>query len=307
MSLLWSRLPVIVRAVISGIVVSLAGTLPWTFLVRSNQRVLLTVPWAVLPTGLYLWLYWKYLNGAGWPHATAQARRTSLRANLLSGEIWGRSLLTGLLGLATLLPLLRIMSRLMAMPAESEPINVPHAMPFATVFLLLVMASIVAGVVEEAAFRGYMQGPIERRHGIVVAILTTGALFGLGHFTHHPGAVLMMLPYYVGVAAVYGGLAYATNSILPPLVLHAGGDVLSLTRLLVTGRAEWQVSASAPPPLVWNTGLDADFIRPVIVFVVLGTAAVWAYTALARAARPATAASGPLIGSRDSTAGPDLN
>jgi membrane protease YdiL (CAAX protease family) len=292
MSLRWSRLPVIVRAVTSGIVVSLAGTLPWAFLVRWNQRVLLTVPWAVLPMGLYLWLYWKYLNGAGWPRATAQARRTSLRANPLSGEIWGRSLLTGLLGLATLLPVLRIMSRLMALPAESEPINVPHAMPFATVFLLLVMASIVAGVVEEAAFRGYMQGPIERRHGIVVAILTTGALFGLGHFTHHPGAVLMMLPYYVSVAAVYGGLAYATNSILPPLVLHASGDVLSLTRLLVTGRAEWQVSGSAPPPLVWNTGLDADFIRPVIVFVVLGTAAVWAYAALARATRSTTGRGG---------------
>ena len=85
---------------------------------------------------------------------------------MLSGEIWGRSLLTGLLGLTTLLPLLRIMSRLAALPAESRPINVPAAMPFATVFLLVVMASIVAGVVEEAAFRGYMQGPIERRHGI---------------------------------------------------------------------------------------------------------------------------------------------
>ncbi len=107
-----------------------------------------------------------------------------------------------------------------------------------------------------------MQGPIERRHGFVVAILTTAALFGLGHFTHHPSAVLTMLPYYVVVAAVYGGLAYATNSILPPLVLHAGGDVLSLTRLLVTGLADWQVSASAPPPLVWNTGLDAAFIPP---------------------------------------------
>ena len=129
---------------------------------------------------------------------------------------------------------------------------------------------------------------------------SSGALFGLGHFTHHPGAVLTMLPYYVGVAAVYGGLAYATNSILPPLVLHAGGDVLSLTRLLVTGRAEWQVSASAPPPLVWNTGLDTAFIRPVIVFVALGTAAVWAYAALARAARPAKIASGTLAGPRDS-------
>ena len=69
---LWFRLPVVVRAVISGVVVSLVGTLPWALLVRWNQRVLLTVPWAVMPMGIYLWLYWKYLSGAGWPRATAR-------------------------------------------------------------------------------------------------------------------------------------------------------------------------------------------------------------------------------------------
>ena len=36
------------------------------------------------------------------------------------------------------------------------------------------MQSIVAGVTEEAAFRGYMQSIIERRYGIVMAILVNG-------------------------------------------------------------------------------------------------------------------------------------
>ena len=284
----WRRLPIVVRASIAGIGITVGGTLPWSTLVRWNQHVFVQVPWAVLPMTLYLWLYWKYLKGEGWPHATAQARSTSLRANGLSGEMWGRSLVAGLIGLATLLPLLRLMSRLVRLPAESQPIKVPPQMPFVTVFLLLVMASIVAGVVEEAAFRGYVQGPIERRHGLTVAILVTGALFGLIHYTHHPASVVAMLPYYLAVAAIYGGLAYATNSILPGLALHAGGDVLSLTRLWVTGQPEWQVSGSArPAALIWDTGLDAEFVRPFLVFVVLGTAAVWAYAALARAARAA--------------------
>ena len=65
------------------------------------------------------------------------------------------------------------------------------------------MASIVAGVVEEASFRGYMQGPIERRHGPVVAILVTGSVFGFAHFTH-PEVTLILMPYYLAVAAIYG-------------------------------------------------------------------------------------------------------
>lgn len=283
---LWRRIPVIVRAPIVGLVVVAAGTYPWMALATWNQRVLMRVPWAVVPMGIYLWMYWRYLNGMGWPRSTAAARRESLRANRLDGEIWMRSLLTGLLGLATLVPLLGIMSRLVALPSESAPVKVPPAMPFATVFLLLVMASIVAGVVEEAAFRGYIQRPIEQRHGVAIAILVNGVLFGLGHYAHHPGAVVLMLPYYLGVTGVYGGLAYATDSILPPLVLHVGGDVLSLTRLWATGLPEWQV-APTPPPLIWQTGIDAAFVRPVFVFLALSSAAVWAYSSLRRAARAA--------------------
>ena len=255
---LWQRLPVVVPAVLAGSAVAAAGVLPWVFFVTWNQKLLMSVPWAVLPTALYLWLFWRYLQGAGWPRSTADARRTGLRANRLSGDVWGMALVAGVLGFAALLPLLGVLSRLVRLPAESQPIVLPPQMPFVTVWLLLVMASVVAGVVEEAAFRGYMQGAIERRHGPVVAILATGALFGLGHVTHHPDAILPMMPFYLAVAAIYGGLAYLTNSILPGLVLHAGGDVFSLTRLWATGQPEWQ-TASTPPQLIWETGTDATF------------------------------------------------
>ena len=287
---LWRRLPIILRAVIAGLTVATTGTLPWAFLGAWNLRVIPSVPWAILPMALYLWLYWQYLNGAGWPRTSAEGRRRGLRANGLSGDLWGMSLFAGMIGLAVLLPLLGIMSRLVRLPAESQPITVPPQMPSITVFLLLVMASIVAGVVEEASFRGYMQGSIERQHGPIVAILINGTFFGLGHYNHHPASVFAMLPFYIAVAAVYGGLAYATNSILPGLVLHAGGDVFSLTRLWTTGRPEWQVSA-IPPALIWETGADAAFLGYVTVFLLLGAGAVWAYSALASTARAARASS----------------
>ena len=280
----WQRLPVIVRAVVAGLAVSTAGLVPWVLFATANQKFLLSVPWALVPTALYLWFFWRYLKGEGWPRSTADARRSSLRANSLSADVWSMAMFAGILGLSALLPLIGLMGRLVRLPVESQPIRVPPEMPFLTVFLLLVMASIVAGVVEEAAFRGYMQGPIERRHGPLVSLLATGVLFGLGHFTHHPDSVIAMMPYYLAIAAIFGGLAWLTNSILPGIVLHAGGDVFSLTRLWATGQPEWQ-QTSTPPQLIWETGADAAFWGYLTAFILLGAAALWAYAALAAVVR----------------------
>jgi membrane protease YdiL (CAAX protease family) len=282
--LAWNRWPAVARGVLAGAVVASVGLGPWILLTKANARFLQSVPWAILPMSLFLWLFWRYLNGSGWPRETAGARRISLRASALSGDVWGMAIFAGILGFIALFPLLGLMSRLVVMPLESQPIRVPPQMPFATVFLLLVMASVVAGVVEEAAFRGYMQGPIERRHGPIVAILISGALFGLAHFWHHPAGVFAMLPYYVGVAAIYGGLAYATNSILPGLVLHTGGDIFELNRLWMTGQPEWQLTAKAPS-LIWETGVDGAFFALVAAFILTSAAAVWAYLSLAALAR----------------------
>ena len=154
-------------------------------------------------------------------------------------------------------------------------------MPVVAALALLVMASIVAGVTEEAAFRGYMQGPIERRYGLCLAVLVNGTVFGLLHFPTHPSDVLWMLPYYIAVSAVYGGLTWAANSILPALVLHAAGDVVVLTRWWLTGRPEWQIGATLPP-LVSESGIDAPFVLTAIVAVTLVAATAVAYRAVRR-------------------------
>src|SRR5262245_26779181 len=103
---------VIARAVIVGLAVSAAGGVPWVLLSGWNLRMFVSVPWATLLTAAYLWLFWRYLGGAGWPRSTAEWRRTNLRANRLSGEIWGTALFAGILGLAAQLPLVGIMARL---------------------------------------------------------------------------------------------------------------------------------------------------------------------------------------------------
>jgi membrane protease YdiL (CAAX protease family) len=266
----------IASSVLLGVGVLLAGNLPWaTLLAPANLRVGAAVPWAVLPMAAYLWAYWKYVGGAWGSRDTAAARRDNLRANPLSADVWVSSLFAGLLGFGALLTFVTVLARVVALPA-SAPIETPDGMPRATVLLLLVMASIVAGVTEEAAFRGYMQGPIERRYGLASAILVNGSAFGLLHFPNHPGDVLTMLPYYIAVAAVYGGLTWAANSILPALVLHAGGDVWSLGRLWMTGRSEWQLSVG-PSPRIWDAGVDAAFLLSAAACVVLAALTAAAY------------------------------
>ena len=283
MRALWRRLPVIVRAVLTGSLLTTAGTIPWALLASANQLFWTSVPWAVPLTVLYLWLYWRYLGGAGWPKSTAEARRMNLRAHALSSAVWGAALLAGVLGLVAVVLLLRVLSRLVTLPQQQLPDF--SQFPFLTVFCLLLTGAAVAGIVEEASFRGYMQGPIERRHGPVVAIAVMGTVFGLAHFTHREVTMIMM-PYYVAAAAVYGALAYLTNSILPGVVLHAGGNaLLGVFDLLAQGPTGFEVPLS-PAPLIWETGADAAFWVSGVLFMIMTAVAVWAYSALASVARP---------------------
>ncbi len=279
---LWCRLPVIVRAVVAGLGVAALGTVPWARLISANVRHLSGIPWSVPIMVGYLALYWSYfVRGAGWPRSTSGTRRTTARAKSVRDEAWGIALLAGILGLVSILLLQGVMSRLVRLPAQRD--LDPSQFPAATVFLWVVMSAVVAGVVEETAFRGYLQRPIEQRHGPVVAILITGALFGFAHFSH-PDVGLALLPYYVAVAAVYGSLAYFTDSTLPSMTLHMGGNIFSAFDLFARGRSEWQLS-TAQPKLIWETGPDAAFIGNVVAFIMVSALTVCAFAGLARAAQ----------------------
>ena len=278
---LWLRVPVLARAVIIGLAMAAAGTIPWSKLVSVNMRHGAWLPWAVPVMGVYLWLFWRFARGAGWPRAAADARRAHSRANPLPEEAWGPALVAGMLGLVSILLLQGVLGRLVTLPQQRD-LDVSKY-PIASVLVWVVMSAVVAGVVEETSFRGYMQRPIERRHGPLVAILVTGSLFGIAHFTH-PEVGLVLLPYYLAVAAVYGMLAHLTDSTLPSMVLHAGGNMFSALDLFGRGRSEWQLS-TAPRPLIWQSGLDAAFMSNLAAVVLVGALTVWAYFGLASVMR----------------------
>ena len=269
---------VIVQAVLIGMLVVFAGTIPRNLIFAANLRYYATVPWAVPLTAVFLWFFWRYLKGAGPPESTAEERRTSLRANRVSGRVWAWALLAGGLGIVALVLALRVANRLVVLPQQQLPDL--SQVPKFTVLSLLLMAAPVAGIVEEAAFRGYMQGPIERRYGLAVAILVTGTMFAVAHLDF----TLMLWPYYLAVTAIYGTVTYLTKSILPAVVLHTGGNIYSNIDLWLHGQAEWQAS-SGTTALIWKTGPDASFWMSSIALMIVAAAMVWAYFKLASATR----------------------
>ena len=265
------RLPIIVRAVLIGIFVNLLA-LPWPILAGINFKLHPRIPWSVAVMAIYLWICWLYLGGRGWPQSTADFRRRSLRAHPVSAGVWRWSFLAFGLGWASLKAFEFIFNRIFKVPQEVFP-NV-SAYPFVTVLAYILMVAIVAGIYEEAGFRGYMQGPIERRYGPWVAYLVVGTTFWLAHITGYIGQwglFLASIWYFLIAATLLGALAYLTNSILPGVVLHTLGDIIS-------GLAWWWQS-SRPVP----AGSQGNWLLPmaVVAVVLCVPASVWAYRRLA--------------------------
>ena len=220
----------------------------------------------------FLVLYWRFLKGNGWPRATSTARRESLRGEPMPASMWQWSLLAGGLGLAASIVLFILSHRLLRWPERPHP-DFSH-IPTITLLPSLLMSAIVSGISEEAGFRGYMQGPLERRYGPLTAIAITSFAFGLAHLSH--GAFLPAILFDIAWGVLYGLLTYLSGSIVPAIILHSSADALEFF-------AAWKLSPSKPRPLVWEAGPDGLFWFNCGLVVMLGCVTVWAFTQLARA------------------------
>jgi membrane protease YdiL (CAAX protease family) len=214
------------------------------------------------------------MNGKGAPARTAAWRRTNLRALPVSEDVWASALLAGVAGIALSLVALNIANRLTG--SQYVPLPTPMQLPpIQTALGLNFMGAAIAGVAEEGAFRGFMQVPIERRFGPVIAIGVSAIVFWLAHLTR--AGTISIAPFYLTYGIVFGSLAYFSRSIYPGMTLHAGGDALA--GLGALARPVAQVEAPSPVPVV-----DFTFLIVLVAFVVLTVVAIVAFRSLARAA-----------------------
>lgn len=216
----WGRVPALVRAPLTGLLVLVAAVYPTSFLLQLNLSIAPGIPWAIVPGALYLWLLWRYVGGAGPPRHTAANRNRYRRFDRLPdvGRTWmwlsAGSLAVTIFAFA--------MIKLLTEAGGVQQVALLDALaplPATTVLPLLAMLVVMTAFFEEAAFRGYMQVQLEERYRPLVAIILTAVLFAVVHFPA-PG----QLPLFVFGSLGWGVLTSLSRSIVPAIVAHAAVD-----------------------------------------------------------------------------------
>jgi membrane protease YdiL (CAAX protease family) len=264
---------VVVRVVLVGITILLAGIGPWPVLVSLNLRVASSLPWSAAIQLAILGVLWWYLGGGGRPAVTADSRRRNLRANAVRGQLLAWSVTAGALFAGGVVALSVTGWLLIPVPAASldQFTSLANYSLWMTVPMLLT-GSCVAGVVEEAAFRGYMQVPLERQYGPATAIGIVAVLFTLAHL---PSPIAW--PGFLLAAVGWGALAYLSNSILPGVVFHTAVDAVTWVWALWNIETFERVLTSH----AGDGGSAAPLILSAALTLVLGIAATLAFYKLA--------------------------
>ncbi len=90
----------------------------------------------------------------------------------------------------------------------------------------MAVVSLLAGVSEEAFFRGFLQGGLALRWGTGPALVVASLAFG---FAHCVNAAYAAVATVIGLAL--GGLWLGTGNLLTPIVTHAAYDFVALVWL----------------------------------------------------------------------------
>ena len=190
---------------------------------------------------LVLWASWRYLGGAGPPRGTSEARRRGLRAERVAGPVLAWALAAGALSIVALTGLWIVLFQLVKSPGNALPDFAKY--PPVTVALVLVMASVVGAVTEEAGFRGYLQGFLEREFGAPLAIAGASLAMAPAHALSQ-GFVWSTLLFYLCVDVMFGVTAWLTGSILPGIAIHAAGLLTFFTLI-------WPADATRSTTWFW--------------------------------------------------------
>jgi membrane protease YdiL (CAAX protease family) len=142
----------------------------------------------------------------------------------------------GGLGLWVLEILLTVILRLGDVPMRSNGETIAQVRDRPAVFAVIAFAAIVgAPIFEELCFRGVIQRSLNSWMGGVAAIVATGCLFGIYHYTPQFGTGnLGMVVVLAALGMVLGTLAHRTGRLAPSMLAHSGLNTIVMTVLLLT-------------------------------------------------------------------------
>jgi len=259
----WNKLPVIVRAIICGFLIAMVAANVWPLLLL-KLGVPIAAPAEALFLAAYLWF---------------AAHRPEFRKVRIPAAHWGWGFIAALSFAATVHAAIVVLFRLVPYPLEAFR----HGYDFSFIptqplrWIAVVLSAASAGICEETGFRGYMQWPIEQRHGIRIAILISSTCFTLVHLTKD-WATLGMVPIVLGAGALLGMLAWASQSLVFCIIGHTVMDV-GLFAYWWTGIAG---SFQARP--ISETGIDSFFVTACAALALFLATVLLAIRKLSRAA-----------------------
>ena len=273
-----SRIPVLIGFGLLALVLTLLVGGVWSALLVANLAISPAIPWSVVAMAVLLLVLWTYLNGNWGPRRTAETRRRYLRAGLVPYCVFVWALVAGLLAIVSLDGLWIVLFQLFNL-AGTRASTLPDysKYPPLTVALVLVMASLVGAISEEAGIRGYFQGTLEGSVGGVAAIIVAAVVIAPGHGLTQ-GFVLPTLLFYLCVDIMFGAMAYLTHSILPGIVVHTLGLLTFFTLVWPSDALRQTLGSGDANTWFWI------HLAQTIVFAAL---AILAFSRLAHSARTA--------------------
>ncbi len=271
----WEKLPISLRAVISSLLITLAAVNVWPLLLLN-----LGVPLATFTEGVFLWLFLWWTSGGGPPRTTAAARATAFRSPTLSPRQWLWGLIAAFFFAATVHASIVLLFRFVSFPiaAFRHGYDVSFIPSGSLRWLAVVVSATSAGICEETGFRGYMQRPIEHRHGAPVAILISSLFFMTLHLTK-AWATLGMVPIVFGAGVLLGLLAWSSGSLIPGMIGHVVMDI-GLFAYWWTG-----IAGDFTARTITDTGVDRPFVIACAAFTISLFMVLFAISRLLRGAQ----------------------
>jgi len=217
----WARLPTALRAIISGLLMALIPANIWPLLLLN-----LGAPLAAILEAVFLALYVWWASGGGPPRTTQAARATAFRRGTPAPKQWSWGLIAALFFAvsihASIVLLFRIVPYPVAAFRQGYDFSFIPSLPLRWIAVVVSAAS--SGICEETGFRGYMQRPIEQRHGAPVAILISSLFFTTLHLTKG-WAMAGMVPIVFGAGVLLGLLAWSSGTLIFGMIGHIVMDI----------------------------------------------------------------------------------
>jgi membrane protease YdiL (CAAX protease family) len=217
----WVKLPVSLRAIVAGLLIALPAANVWPLLLLN-----LGAPLAAIAEAMFLGFYLWWAAGGGPPRGTQTSRAIAFRRGTLSSAQWLWGMVAALCFAVTIHASIVLLFRFVPFPAaefqQGYDFSFIPTMPLR--WLAVVFSAASAGICEETGFRGYMQRPMELRHGAPVAILISSLFFTVLHLTKG-WALAGMVPIIFGAGILLGLLARSSGSLIPCMIGHTFMDV----------------------------------------------------------------------------------